>query len=137
MRYPNKIRNEDLYARTKSVPLSHELFQARWRMLGHVLRMNNKVPAKQAMNYYFRDEAVGCFKGHPRTTIATEINKDLRDIFNAAANKRGRKKVTIASLPKELTMSTDLCKLEMLARDRKMWQTMIVDAHALLSAKRI
>ena len=137
VRYPDKISNEDLYDRTKSVPLSHELFQARWRMLGHVLRMNSELPAKEAMSYYFREEEAGRFRGHPRTTIATVINKDLGDIFNAAASKRGRKKATIASLPKQLVSSADLCQLESLARDRKKWQSIIVDAHALLSAKRI
>ena len=106
-------------------------------MLGHVLRMNSELPAKQAMSYYFRGEEAGCFKGHPRTTIATVLNKDLEDIFNAADSKRGRKKATIASLSKQLDRSMDLCQLETLARDRKKWQAIIVDAHALLSAKRI
>ena len=137
VRYPNKISNEDLYARTNSEPLSHELFRARWRMLGHALRMNSELPAKEAMSYYFRDEAVGYFRGQPRTTIATAINKDLADIYNAAASKRGRKRATIASLPKKLLSNADLCQLETLARDRKKWKSMIVDAHALLSAKRI
>ena len=93
-------------------------------------------PAKQAMSYFFRDKEVGCFRGHPRTTIATAISKDLGEIFNAAASKRGRKKATIASLPKQLVRSADLCQLETLARDRKKWQAIIVDAHELLSAKR-
>ena len=99
--------------------------------------MNSELPAKQAMSYFFRDKNEGCFKGHSRTTIATAINKDLGDILNAAASKRGRKKAIIASLPKQLVKSTDLCQLEALAYDRKKWRTIIVDAHALLIANRI
>jgi hypothetical protein len=48
IQYPDTIHNDDLYKRTKSVPISEELRLARWRMLGHVLRMNDNVPAKQA-----------------------------------------------------------------------------------------
>ena len=47
--YPERISNDDLYQRTKSEPLGHEIFNPRWRMLGHILGMGNKVPAKKSM----------------------------------------------------------------------------------------
>ena len=49
IRYPDTIHNRDLYNRTKSTPVSEIIFKARWRMFGHVLRMKDEVPSKQAM----------------------------------------------------------------------------------------
>ena len=136
IRYPDTIHNKDLYKRTDSIPISDELFKSRWSMLGHVLRMNNDVPAKQAMIYYFRDEqSANSFVGRPRTTLPIAIDKDLQNIKTAAKNP-GRKKNTIKSLPKRLDSISALQTLETMARGRKLWMTMIEDAYALLQSQR-
>ena len=136
IRYPDIIHNKDLYKRTDSIPISDELFKSRWSMLGHVLRMNNDVPAKQAMIYYFRDEqSANSFVGRPRTTLPIEIDKDLQNI-KTVAKKPGRKKNTIKSLPKRLDSISALQTLETMARGRKLWMTMIEDAYALLQSQR-
>jgi hypothetical protein len=132
IRYPDTIHNDDLYKRTKSVPLSEELRLARWRMLGHVLRMSDNVPAKQAMLYYFHIASIEKgLAGRPRTTLPVIIDKDLQDIAKAA-KKPGRKKNTIKALPSRLVSLGDLRTLEGLARERKKWKSTIEDAHALL-----
>jgi hypothetical protein len=46
--YPNIISNEDLYKTTNTERLGIEIAISRWKMFGHVLRMPNKTPAKQA-----------------------------------------------------------------------------------------
>jgi hypothetical protein len=101
VRYPDKISTIDLYERIGSAPLSHDLFQARWRMLGHVLLFNDEVPARKAMAYYFNmpEEKAARFQGHPRTTIATTTDQDIKNIQETASKRRGRKKATIAALP--------------------------------------
>ena len=134
--YPDKISNVELYARTGCSQLSHELFQARWRMFGHVLRMSNEVLAKQAVLYYFRNEKTIGFIGHPRTTIATVFDQDLKQIQKVSSTKRGRKKSTIASLPQQLSSIEDLHHLERLASERRKWQKITVDAHTLLKTTR-
>jgi hypothetical protein len=101
VRYPDHIHNDDLYARTRAKPISKEMFIARWKLLGHILRMSDEVPAKKAMIHYFLEHReVGKYAGRPRTTIATKISQDLKDIAEEASHRRGRKKATIASLPK-------------------------------------
>ena len=133
IRYPEHIHNKDLYARTKTRPISHEMFEDRWKLMGHILRMNDEVPAKKAMAYYFDDhQALGGFRGRPRTTIATKINQDLVDIAEASSHKRGRKQATIKELPKTLQSIHDLRQLERLSKNRKTWRSTIMDAHALL-----
>jgi hypothetical protein len=103
-------------------------------MLGHVLRMNDDVPAKQAMLYYFHDEKKAkSLAGRPRTTLPIVIDQDLQSVAHAA-KKPGRKKNTIKALSPRLTSISDLRTLEKRARERKEWKTTIEDAHALLYA---
>jgi hypothetical protein len=75
------------------------MYDARWRLLGYTLRMDDKIPAI--------------------------INNDLKNIREAASKKRGRKKANIASLPIHLTSIEDLRTLERLANDRKKCQQII------------
>ncbi len=46
----NKSTIENLYARCNVVPASLQVVNARWRLFGHVLRMNENVPSRQAMD---------------------------------------------------------------------------------------
>ena len=45
------ISNEALYKRCKTRPPSEMAADARWKMLGHVLRMNQDAPAQNALLY--------------------------------------------------------------------------------------
>ena len=40
------------------VPASIQVINARWRLFGHILSLNGKSPAKQAMVSYFDDKKV-------------------------------------------------------------------------------
>jgi len=102
IRYPDRISNESLYKRTGTKPISEEMYDARWRLLGHTLRMDDKIPAKTAMLFYFNTN-VKTYQGRPRTTLPIIINNDLKNIREAASKKRGRQQATIASLPTLLT----------------------------------
>ena len=131
IRYPDKI---SLYKRTGSKPVSEEMYSDRWRLLGHTLRMDDKIPAKAAMIFYFSINAKTNQCG-PRTTLPVSINNDLKNIREAASRKRGRKKATIESLPAQLTSMNDLRTLERLAQDRKKWQQIVSDTQALLKER--
>ena len=153
--YPERISNDDLYQRTKSEPLGHEMFNARWRMLGHTLRMGNKVPAKKAMLAYFSNDVENNegFVGRPRTTLPTIISQDLEWMKEAAderttqnrKNNRKKTKKEIATeekltklhseLPNELKTIDDLKSLEKLANARKRWKQLVDDAYALRSQR--
>ena len=53
----DKLRNEDLYARCGIMPASLQSPNARWRLFGYVLRMNENVPARQAITFYFNEKS--------------------------------------------------------------------------------
>jgi hypothetical protein len=149
IRYPEIISNDELYRRTGAEPLSLELFHARWRLLGHTLRMTNKVPAKQAMLGYFKMEGAACYQGRPRTTIHTVLSQDLVQMktahearTTAARNVLKKKTMKEAALekrkvelydaiPNGLRSIEDLQQLEELAKTRMKWKNLVDDAHTL------
>ena len=47
------MKNKKLYELTKETPISQQMCQARWRLLGHVMRINKDAPCQRAMDYYF------------------------------------------------------------------------------------
>ncbi len=51
--WKHKVANKDLYAMCGCLPASIQVINARWRLFGHVLRMNEEVPARQAMALNF------------------------------------------------------------------------------------
>jgi hypothetical protein len=53
VRYPRRISNEKLYSACNMAEIGPNIRSARWRMLGHTLRMTDDTPAKRAMLHYF------------------------------------------------------------------------------------
>lgn len=111
IRYPNTITNEGLYRRCKARQLDTIIREARWKMLGHTLRMDDEIPAKLAMIKYFAPTERG-FQGRPRTTLPVLLNKDLADTSKSQALRQ-------LNIPKTLKELEELRQLEKRARDRK------------------
>ena len=131
--YPNIISNEDLYKTTKTERLGIEIIIARWKMLGHVLRMPNKTPAKQAMLWYFTDnknDQTKGFRGRPRSSLPILLNQDLNQLQEISEK---RSSTDLEELPRQLIRTEDLKKLESIAKRRKKWIKIIKSMHALLS----
>ena len=78
IKWPHRIRNKKLYKMTKSKPVSVEITERRWKMLGHTLRMPPNTPARRAMKYFFEKRSNKKFRGRKRATIITTINRDIR-----------------------------------------------------------
>ena len=93
---------------TGSKPLSRIIQSARWRMLGHMLRLDTSSPVQQAMSAYFQPGSSG-FRGRPRTTLPRSINNDLK-------NSRSTN---------SLTSHEDLVALRQLAQDRRKWKELM------------
>ena len=51
IRWPERIRNEELWARTGQAPVDEELGRRRWRWIGHTLRKPASSTAKQALKW--------------------------------------------------------------------------------------
>ena len=68
------ISNEDIYCRCKCQAVSHQ-FAARWRLLGHICRRGEHIPAQLAMKSYFAPGDK--FHGRPNTSFATITDQDI------------------------------------------------------------
>ena len=55
LKWSDKVTNESLYKKHNLVPASIQVINARWRLFGHILRLNEKTPARQAMVSHFDD----------------------------------------------------------------------------------
>ena len=66
--YPRKISNDDLYKKCNMIELETTIRNARWRMFGHTLRMNDDKAAKRATFHYF-DHIANGFQCKPRHTL--------------------------------------------------------------------
>ena len=52
-RYPDKISNAKLYEKCKTYPISLQIIELRWQKFGHILRLDQNIPADISMLYYF------------------------------------------------------------------------------------
>ena len=112
VKYPNILRNKDLYELINDIPLSLTVLINRWRLFGHVLRLHESTPARKAMEHYFSDSNSKMFPGSQRITLPVCLNSDIEcahdnlDIFNIASFKT----------------RDDLQKLIDIANDRDRWK---------------
>ena len=81
-------------------------------MFGHTLRMKEDTPARKAMQYYFQPEPQAKkFLGGRRTTIVTNLNRDIR---------KTKDKFPQFDLT-EMTTELNLRNMRGKARDRILW----------------
>lgn len=76
--YPKKISNNDLYTVTKAVPWSQTIKQRRLRLLGHICRLPEDTPARQALKEALAPTKRG--RGRPKTTWLDLTKKDLIEL---------------------------------------------------------
>ena len=105
-------KNNELYRDSNEIPISTSMKRARWRKLGHILRLDDEVPGQKAMRYYF-DKPINSkrFAGRPRITLPVKIDNDIKKC--ADTNNIGVTK---------FTSNEDLDTLKEIAYDRKRWK---------------
>ena len=79
---------------------------ARWKLLGHILRRDQDIPASKAMNAYYQDLGQKGFRGRRRMTLPLVLNNDLK-----------HENVSLET-------SRDLQELRNLAQDRGEWSAL-------------
>ena len=102
----DKISNEALYARCDIIPASTQVLSARWRLLGHMLRMDEVTLARKAMAYYYTSDSSGR-KGN-RKTIASVISAEFKDTMGT-----------------EIKTKKQYEELVLIAQDRKSWKEQV------------
>ena len=61
--------------------LGETIVRARWRLFGHVLRLNDDVPARVMMAAYFENpSSAATWRRRPRTTLPLSLHQDLQRI---------------------------------------------------------
>ena len=75
IRWPDKIRNDELWARTGQKMISEELGRRKWRWLGHTLRKPPGSIARQSLQWNPQGQRK---RGRPRTTWRRCIEEEMR-----------------------------------------------------------
>ena len=110
IRYPKTITNNNLYEMCKSKPLHLDIIKYRWRLFGHILRLDEDIPANRIMTiYYTNPEDYRVRKGRGPNNLQNQLHTDLRIIG------------------KQLRNINDLNDLRNLAQDREAWQRQTKD----------
>ena len=120
VKYPDKMKNEEVYKLTNETPISLQIVKNRWKLFGHILPLNDNTPAQKSMKHYFSDSTSQKFRGRKRITLPVKLSQDIgmvrrydhlftRDFSNIY--KIGSK--------------TDLAAITVVAVDRKKWQKLV------------
>ena len=118
VRYPDKLKDRDVYDKTGGKQITLEILAGRWRLLGHVLRLNVEIPAHMAILNYLKKSNKQKFQGRPRVTLPLTLNEDITKTANI--NEDFAIKYDIRSF-KSLE---DYKKLRLLAGDREKWKSL-------------
>ena len=122
IKYPKKISNKNLYREAREKPISDTMREARWKLLGHILRRPEEIPANKAMTLYFNDEISGKkFKGARRTTLPEVLNSDLERLQNEFHHMKDHN--YCARL--KFRTREDLDRLKNVASNRKSWRSLV------------
>ena len=115
--WPQKISNDDFYRRCECRPLRFDVMQSRWRLFGHVIRLEKPTPAYIYMASYLKKtekESKG-FRGRPRMTLPYRMHEYLQKMKEAIQIPFGEKGT-------QLKTSGDLIYFWEIAQDRKKWE---------------
>ena len=69
-----------VYADRECCEISTDVVDMQWRLFGHVLRLEEKASANQAMSAYFETEVLQGHRGRPRTSLPRTLDTDLQQI---------------------------------------------------------
>ena len=104
--WPQKIRNDVLYRKCNTRPLSTTIRQARWRLFGHILRLPRDAPAQIAADHYFKNDGPS-WRRRPQCTLPTILKDDLKNTGI------------------ELNCGSGLAKLRATASCRQKWRNLV------------
>jgi len=105
IKYPYIITNENLYKCTNMIPWTQIIKRRRLRWTGHLLRLPETTPAKQALHEIRNNYNI--YKKCNKHTWKKQINNDLKDIDH--------------------NFSIDCEIFEQRAKDREWWRQEIVN----------
>ncbi len=103
--YPNKISNQELYARCKTTSISQQIREMRWNLFGHLLRLEVDTPPQKLMEQYLTMSATKkCIRGGQYWTLPRLLDMEL------------------GTVGKQLKKVEDLKELRSIARFSEKWR---------------
>ena len=112
---------QEIYPQTDSIPVSVEITERRWTLLGHILRLEPETPANKAMAQYFRKTIGGTkriiYAGAQKTSLMTM----RRDEYRSYTNEKMKR---IVGTP-HFTHGNDLDKLRVIAQEGAKWAALV------------
>ena len=115
--WPQKISNDDLYRRCKCRSLRFDVMESRWKLFGHILRLDLDTPCTIYMSDYFKTVGKG-FQGRPRMMLPQRLHEDLKHMNEALSTS-----LKLEGL--KLQTTKDLNTFRDAAQDRKSWQLFV------------
>ena len=82
--WPKIITNERLYQKTKVIPWSNVVRKRRLTWVGHLLRLDERTPARQALNKYFVEVVRPV--GRPKLTWVRSVFNDVKTYSDLEIN---------------------------------------------------
>ena len=110
---------QEIYTQTDSIPLSVEIAERRWSLLGHILRLDSTTPANRAMVQYFKKTIMKrtIYAGAQKTSIMTMLRDEYRRYTTATI-----KQIVGTS---QFTHGIDLDKFRGIAQDGTQWAALV------------
>ena len=105
-----------MYIAAGEKPLSLQILSARWRLLGHCLRLPADTPVMKAITNYFKPSNAPKFRGQPRITLPVTLHNDIIRVATPHRESSG-----ILGLK----TTHDLDRLIRLADNRKEWTELV------------
>ena len=118
IQWPHKIPNNTLHKITRKNPLSITITESRWKLLGHILRLQADCPARKAMRYYFEERTNKIFRERRGTTIVGTLNEDIK------LTKGDDTTFPVTPLVSQVTLQNLYTK----AKNRKLWSKIVQQA---------
>ena len=119
LKWSDKVTNESLYKKHNLVPPSIQVINARWRLFGHILRLNEQTSARQAMVSYFDEKKVYKRRSGKFCTIATILSDEYKAVLGTSIKTK-----------------KEYDKVVEVAKDRLKWKE-IVESITLIYSKMI
>ena len=112
---------QEIYQKTDSIPVSVEIAERRWSLLGHILRLESETPANKAMVQYFKKTIGGTKRTIYAGATKTSTMTMLRDEYRIYTNPKMKSVVGTS----QFTHGIDLDKFRVIAQDGMKWAALV------------
>jgi len=120
--YPEHISNVEVYERTKARPISIDVIERRWTLLGHTLRLPKETPGNRMITQYYQGKVAGTNKWRRPTRRARALTTPPRLLQRDLKEKLDKRKRKMRFNVDDLDDGRQLETLRRTAKGRSKWR---------------